>query len=93
LTNEAIYELKEGLIVNKQINCLILNKCRLGDEGVIPLAEYIAETQSLKRLDLRENDIRLGGLMALASSLKFNKSIDCIDLDREPKRENSVSKA
>ena len=29
------------------------------------LAEYLAEAQSLIRLDLRENDIRLGGIMAL----------------------------
>jgi protein phosphatase 1 regulatory subunit 37 len=63
----------------------------LGDEGVIALAEYIAETQSLRRLDLRENDIRLGGLMALASSLKFNKTLDRIELDRDPKREYSVN--
>ncbi len=57
---------------------------------MIALAEYIAETQSLRRLDLRENDIKLGGLMALASSIKFNKTIDRIDLDREPKKDTSM---
>ena len=91
LANEAVYELKEALIVNKQISGLYLCKTKLTDEGTIALAEYIAETQSLNRLDLRENDIRLGGLMALASSLKFNKTLYRLDLDRDPKRENSVS--
>ena len=64
---------------------------KLSDEGVIALAEYIAESDSLNRLDLRENDIRLGGLMALASSLKFNKTLSRIDIDREPRKENSVN--
>lgn len=54
------------------------------------LAEYLAETRTLKRIDLRENDIRLGGLMALASSLKFNSTLEQVDLDREPKREFSI---
>lgn len=44
----------------------------------------------MNRLDLRENDIRLGGLMALVSSLKFNKTLCRLDLDREPKKENSI---
>jgi protein phosphatase 1 regulatory subunit 37 len=91
LTSEAVYELKEGLIVNKQIGSLILTRVKLGDEGAIALAEYIAETQSLRRLDLRENDIRLGGLMAIASSLKFNKTLDRIELDRDPKKDYNVS--
>jgi protein phosphatase 1 regulatory subunit 37 len=69
---------------------LILTKTKLSDEGVVALAEYIAETASLKRLDLRENDVRLGGLMALASSLKFNKTLTRLDLDREPKKEYSI---
>ncbi len=41
ITNEALYELKEALIVNKQIVNMFLNKTRLTDEGVIALAEYI----------------------------------------------------
>ena len=89
LTNEAIYELKEALIVNKQITSLFLNKTKLSDEGVIALAEYIAETSSLNRLDLRDNDIRLGGLMALVSSLKFNNTLSRLDVDKEPKKEHT----
>ncbi len=57
---------------------------------MIALAEYIAETQSLTRLDIRENDIRLGGVMALSSSLKFNKTLTRIDIDKELKRDYNV---
>jgi protein phosphatase 1 regulatory subunit 37 len=57
---------------------------------VIALAEYIAETQSLTRLDIRDNDIRLGGVMALSSSLKFNKTLTRIDIDKELKRDSNV---
>ncbi len=57
---------------------------------MIALAEYIAETQSLTRLDIRDNDIRLGGVMALSSSLKFNKTLTRIDIDKELKRDSNV---
>ena len=72
------------------LNVLILQKVKLTDEGVIALAEYIAETQSLIRLDIRENDIRLGGVMALASSLKFNKTLTRIEIDKDLKRDSNV---
>jgi hypothetical protein len=45
ITNEAIYELKEALIVNKQIVSIFLNKTKITDEGVIALAEYIGNRQ------------------------------------------------
>ena len=60
--------------------------------GVIALAEYLAETQSLTHLDIRENDIRLGGIMALASSLKFNRTLTRLDIDKDLKRESFVSR-
>lgn len=56
---------------------------------MIALAEYIAETTTLNRLDLRDNDIRLGGLMALVSSLKFNNTLSRLDVDKEPKKEHT----
>ena len=55
--------------------------------GFIALAEYLADTKSLLRLDLRENDPYVGGLMALALSLKVNQSLVRIDLDKEMKKE------
>lgn len=51
------------------------------------MAEFIAESPRLLRLDLRENEIKTGGLMALSLALKVNTSLLRLDLDREPKKE------
>lgn len=51
------------------------------------MAEFIAESPRLLRLDLRENEIKTGGLMALSLALKVNNSLLRLDLDREPKKE------
>lgn len=51
------------------------------------MAEFIAESPRLLRLDLRENEIKTGGLMALALALKVNQSLLRLDLDRDPKKE------
>jgi len=59
--------------------------------GAVALAEFIAETIRLIRLDLRGNYIRTGGLMALMLSLKVNQSVTRIDLDGEPKKEVSLA--
>lgn len=56
------------------------------------VAEFIAESPRLLRLDLRENEIKTGGLMALSLALKVNHSLLRLDLDREPKKE-AVSEA
>ena len=37
------------------------------------------------RLDLRNNDVTLGGLMALSLAARENKSLTRIDLDKPPK--------
>jgi hypothetical protein len=55
--------------------------------GAVALAEFIAESPRLLRLDLRGNHIRTGGLMALTLSLKVNQSVTRLDLDQEPKKE------
>lgn len=52
------------------------------------MAEFIAESPRLLRLDLRENEIKTGGLMALSLALKVNHSLLRLDLDREPKKES-----
>jgi protein phosphatase 1 regulatory subunit 37 len=54
----------------------------------VALAEFIAESPRLVRLDLRENDIKTAGLMALSLSLKVSQSVTRIDLDKEPKKES-----
>lgn len=52
------------------------------------MAEYIADNTRIQRIDLRENDVRIAGLMALSLSAKVNTTIIRIDLDKEPKKEN-----
>lgn len=55
--------------------------------GMIALAEVIADSKTLLRMDLRENDPYVGGLMALSLSLKVNNSLVRIDLDKELRKE------
>ena len=52
------------------------------------LAEFIADSRNLLRIDLRENDIKTGGLMALSLALKVSESVTRVDLDKEPKKES-----
>lgn len=52
------------------------------------MAEFIAESINLVRLDLRENDIKTGGLMALSLALRVSQSVTRIDLDKDPKKDS-----
>ena len=54
---------------------------------MIALAEVIAESKTILRMDIRENEPYVGGLMALSLSLKVNESLVRIDLDKELKKE------
>ena len=56
--------------------------------GAVALAEFIADSPRLLRIDLRENDVRTGGLMALKLAMKHNETVRCLDLDKDPKRES-----
>ena len=55
--------------------------------GAIALAEYLDDNAKIVRLDLRENDIRTGGLMALSLAMKVNKILLRLDLDKDIKRD------
>lgn len=55
--------------------------------GAVALAEYVAESRCLQHVDLRENEIKTAGLMALALSLKVNQTVTRVDIDKEPKKE------
>ena len=55
--------------------------------GAVALAEYIADTRTLLRLDIRENDLFVGGLMALTLAVKINETVVRIDLDKDLKKE------
>lgn len=56
--------------------------------GAVALAEVIADSPRLLRLDLRENDIKTAGLMALSLALKVNETVTRLDMDRDTKRES-----
>ena len=64
------------------------SRSMLALSGAVALAEFIAESPRLLRLDMRENDVKTGGLMALAHALKVNTSLTRIDLDPKPKKES-----
>lgn len=68
-----------------KIICSLYNILML--PGIIALAEIIADSKILLRLDIRENDPYVGGLMALSLALKMNYSLVRIDLDKELKKE------
>lgn len=56
--------------------------------GAVALAEFIADSLQLLRIDLRDNEIKTGGLMALSHALRVNTSVTRIDLDKETKKES-----
>lgn len=55
--------------------------------GAIALAEFIAESKMLEQLDLRDNDIRIAGLMALSLAHKMNFKLRRLTMPRTIKIE------
>lgn len=55
--------------------------------GAVVLAEFLAESRILRTLDVRQNLVLTGGLMALALALKLNRTLVHLDLDQNPKEE------
>ena len=55
--------------------------------GAIALAEFVAESRMLEQLDLRDNDIRIAGLMALALAHKMNHKLYRLSMPRTIKIE------
>jgi len=55
--------------------------------GSVALAEVIADSPKLVRVDLRENEIKTAGMMALSLALKVNDILQRLDLDKETKKE------
>lgn len=66
---------------------LLYSHCLVLFAGAVAVAEFVAESPRLLRLDVRENEIKTGGLMALSLALRVNQSLLRLDLDREPKKE------
>ena len=79
---EGITTLRTAFTLNSNLKRLFLNDTDLPPEGAIALAEFLPEAKSLIHLDLTENfDIDIAGVMALAVSLKMNKSLRCLDIN------------
>jgi len=55
--------------------------------GAVTLAEILAESRHIQRLDVRQNQVLAGGLMALSLALKINRSLIRLDLDQHVKEE------
>lgn len=45
------------------------------------LAEFLAESRQIQQLDLRQNEVKVGGLMALCLALRINRSLASLNLD------------
>lgn len=81
----GITTLRTAFALNSNLKRLFLNDTDLSSEGAIALAEFLPEAKSLIHLDLTENfDIDVAGVMALAVSVKLNKSLRCLDLNIPP---------
>lgn len=51
------------------------------------MAEFLAENHYIQCLDLRQNNVKVGGLMALCLAMKINQSLANLDLDNVPLEE------
>ncbi|CAO1639286.1 unnamed protein product [Sympodiomycopsis kandeliae] len=82
---EGITTLRQAFTLNSNLKRLFLNDTDLSSEGAIALAEFLPEARSLIHLDLTENfEIEIAGVMALAVSVRLNKSLRCLDLNIPP---------
>lgn len=50
--------------------------------GAIALAEVLAENKHLTHLDLRENDVRVAGLMGLQLAHRMNHTLLSMDMPK-----------
>ena len=78
-----------GLQSNCSIRRLSLCGCKLSDPGVVAIAEFLAESRFIQRIDVRNNGLTLGGLMALSLAARENNSCFRIDLDK-PQNDSSL---
>lgn len=82
---EGITTLRNAFTLNSNLKRLFLSDTELSSEGAIALAEFLPEARSLIHLDLTENlQIDIAGVMAMAVSVKMNKSLRCLDLNIPP---------
>ncbi|XP_016421922.1 protein phosphatase 1 regulatory subunit 37-like [Sinocyclocheilus rhinocerous] len=87
LENRGIHTLKESLMINRSLLQLGLASTGITCEGAVTLAEILAESPQIQRLEVRQNQVLSGGLMALLLALKINRSLIRLDLDQHLKEE------
>ncbi|KAI4804564.1 hypothetical protein KUCAC02_026189, partial [Chaenocephalus aceratus] len=86
LGNEGMQVIREPLM-NCSLLQLGLAQASITCEGAVALAEFLAESRQIQRLDLRHNALKVGGLMALCLALRINSSLEGLDLDHPPPQE------
>ncbi|XP_062502260.1 protein phosphatase 1 regulatory subunit 37-like [Corticium candelabrum] len=74
--------LKPGMLSSKSLLRLGLVNCKVTCEGAIALAEVIGDNTVVERVDLRDNDIRVAGLMALALAHRVSHHLFRLDMKR-----------
>ncbi|KAM7376767.1 hypothetical protein PAMP_006475 [Pampus punctatissimus] len=87
LGNEGIQLIREPLMLNCSVLQLGLAQANITCEGAVALAEFLAESRQIQHLDVRQNEVKVGGLMALCLALRINRSLASLDLDHIPPEE------
>ncbi|CAI8032183.1 Protein phosphatase 1 regulatory subunit 37, partial [Geodia barretti] len=77
--DNGLYMLKLGLLANRSLEKLNLCQVKMTDEGAIALAEVLAENKHITHMDLRDNDIRVAGLMGLQLAHRMNHTLLHLD--------------
>ncbi|KAJ1910300.1 hypothetical protein IWQ60_010726, partial [Tieghemiomyces parasiticus] len=77
--------LVRALTTNQDLRALYVEDTVLTDEGAIAVAEVFPEIRHLAHLNLSRNpSIGLAGVMALAASIKTNRSLVCLEVTVAP---------
>ncbi|KAG7261950.1 hypothetical protein CRUP_017277 [Coryphaenoides rupestris] len=87
LGNSGLQTLREPLMANRSLLHFGVACASITCEGAVAMAEYLAESPQIRRLDLQGNEVRVGGLMALCLALRINLSLATLDLDSTPQHE------
>ena len=78
--DDGVFALRPGL-QRAKLQRLGMFNCGLECEAAVAIAEVIAEARYLIRIDLRKNDIRFSGIMALAHAMKENTKLLFLNID------------
>lgn len=53
------------------------------------MAEVLAESRLIQQMDICQNEVKVGGLMALCLALRINRSLVNLDTDQDPSLEQA----